>query len=118
MWTGHLRTAVFHDQHVRHALAAVTPRPGTQDPPGPLPNRPGIVSLYLFFSVHQTHHVYQTFNIYICTYIRMYVYCTQNPVHIDATFVISKPGVVIANPDKPMEELDFFVEQGILIKTP
>ena len=35
-----------------------------------------------------------------------------NPMHIDATFNIVGPGLVIANPDRPCNQLDMFHKAG------
>ena len=35
-----------------------------------------------------------------------------NPMHIDATFNIIGPGLVIANPDRPCNQLDMFYKAG------
>ncbi len=40
----------------------------------------------------------------------------MGPVHIDATFVIPKPGMAIANPERPMTEIGMFQEHGWDIK--
>ena len=37
-----------------------------------------------------------------------------NPMHIDATFNIVGPGLVIANPDRPCNQLDMFHKAGQL----
>ena len=35
-----------------------------------------------------------------------------NPMHIDATFNIIGPGLVIANPDRPCNQIDMFYRAG------
>ena len=35
-----------------------------------------------------------------------------NPMHIDATFNIIGPGLVIVNPDRPCNQLDMFRKAG------
>lgn len=35
-----------------------------------------------------------------------------NPMHIDATFNIIGPGLVIANPDRPCNQLNMFLRAG------
>ena len=35
-----------------------------------------------------------------------------NPMHIDATFNIIGPGLVIANPDRPCNQIDMFTKAG------
>lgn len=35
-----------------------------------------------------------------------------NPMHVDATFNIIGPGLVIANPDRPCNQIDMFYDAG------
>jgi len=38
-----------------------------------------------------------------------------NPMHIDATFNIIGPGLVIVNPDRPCHQLEMFKKAGVYI---
>ena len=39
-----------------------------------------------------------------------------NPMHIDATFNIIGPGLVIVNPDRPCDQIDTFYKAGWKVK--
>ncbi|XP_032712493.1 glycine amidinotransferase, mitochondrial [Lontra canadensis] len=41
-----------------------------------------------------------------------------NPMHIDATFNIIGPGLVLSNPDRPCDQIDLFKKAGWTIVTP
>ena len=40
-----------------------------------------------------------------------------NPMHIDGTFSIIGPGLVIANPDRPCNQLTMFEKAGTILIT-
>ena len=41
-----------------------------------------------------------------------------NPMHIDATFNIIGPGLVLSNPDRPCHQIDIFYEAGWTVIKP
>ena len=41
-----------------------------------------------------------------------------NPMHIDATFNIIGPGIVLSNPDRPCIQVDMFKKAGWRVVTP
>ena len=41
----------------------------------------------------------------------------HNPIHIDASFNVIGPGLVIVNPDRPCHQLETFEKAGIMYAT-
>ncbi|XP_077052961.1 glycine amidinotransferase, mitochondrial-like [Siphateles boraxobius] len=57
-------------------------------------------------------HLSPTYKIHIISFK------DPNPMHIDATFNIIGPGLVLSNPDRPCRQIDMFKKAGWTVATP
>ena len=44
--------------------------------------------------------------------VHLLTFRDSNPMHIDATFVVIGPGLVVANPGRPCNEIEVFHKAG------
>ena len=54
-----------------------------------------------------SRHLGNKYKIHVISFI------DSNPMHIDATFNIIGPGLVIANPERPCNQIQMFKKAGI-----
>ena len=57
-------------------------------------------------------HLGDKYNVHVISF------ADPNPMHIDATFNIIGPGLVLSNPDRPCHQIDMFKKAGWKIVHP